>query len=75
MVLSSCKKSEKCIIKSLNFKDKKLQLHLAEIGFFVGNHIEVLKFSSLKKTMLIKVLNSCFAIKTVMADNIEVENE
>lgn len=73
MMLSNCEINRKCRVVKLNFENNKLQLRLAEIGFFVGSEIEVLKLSVLKKTILIKVLDSCFAIKSSMAQNIEVE--
>ena len=73
MMLSNCEINRKCKVIRLNFEDKKLQLHLAEIGFFVGSELEILKLSVLKKTVLIKVLDSCFAIKKNMSDCIEVE--
>ncbi|MBQ7798157.1 MAG: ferrous iron transport protein A [Clostridia bacterium] len=73
MTLKNCPKNKICKIISLNIIDDKLKLRLYEIGFFVGSYIQVLNISALKKTMLIQVLDSCFAIKSSIADCIEVE--
>lgn len=73
MTLKNCEINKDCIVKSININDAKVKLHLYEIGFFVSSKIKVLKKSFLKKTLLVAVLDSCFAIKSNMAEYIEVE--
>ena len=73
MTLNECKKNILYKIDSVNIEDEKLKLRLYEIGFFVGSQVQVLNISALKKTMLVHVLDSCFAIKTNIAKHIEVE--
>ena len=55
--------------------DSKLKLRLYEIGFFEGSQIEVINKSFLNKTLLVCVLDSCFAIKGDVAKLIEVCDE
>lgn len=73
MTLLNCELNKKCKIISLNVEDEKLKIHLMEIGFFKFNIVSVSKRSVLKKTLLVDVLDSCFAIKDDMAKLIEVE--
>lgn len=73
MKLSECKINKDCEIINLNIDDEKLKLHLAEIGFYPTNIISILKYSIFKKTLLVKVLDSCFAIKINIAKLVEVE--
>lgn len=75
MRLQNAKKYEKCIIKEININDVKLKLRLFEIGFYPGSTIKILNFSFLHKTLLVQVLDSCFAIKSNVAENIEVDYE
>jgi len=73
MVLNECKKNKILKILTININDKKLKLRLYEIGFFKYSQIEILAISFFKKTLLVKVLDSCFAIKSDVASKIEVE--
>lgn len=73
MLLSNCEKNKNCKIIAINLNDSKLKLRLYEIGFFPSSKIKVLAISCLKKTLLVQVLDSCFAIKKNMAEFIEVE--
>lgn len=73
MTLKSCEKFKPCRVLSLNLTDLKIKRRLYQIGFFSGSVIQVLNTSSLKKTLLVQVLDSCFAIKSSIAENIEVE--
>lgn len=73
MELKNCKKGDKLKVVCINCDDKKLKLRLCEIGFFNGSVISVLEVSALKNTLLIHVLDSCFCIKSKMAESIEVE--
>lgn len=75
MKLNECVLNANCRVINIDMEDKKLKLRLQEIGFFRGSIIKVLKKSSLRKTLLVKVLNSCFAIKLSMALKIQVEYE
>lgn len=75
MTLKEVKKNTVCIVTNLNVADIKLRLRLCEIGFFVGSKITVLKFSLFRKTILVQVLDSCFAIKSDVAQQIEVNYE
>lgn len=73
--MENCPKNKKFTIVSLNMLDDKLKLRLYEIGFFVGSQIQVLNVSRLKQTLLVQVLDSCFAIKSNIASLIEVADE
>lgn len=75
MNLNDCVLNANCKIINIDMDDQKLKFRLQEIGFFRGSVIKVLKKSALKKTLLVKVLNSCFAIKQNMALKIQVEYE
>ena len=74
MTIYDCNKNETYTIKQLNIEDEKLKLRLYEIGFFVGSIVKVLNKSFLNKTLLVRVLDSCFAIKGEVAKLIEVDN-
>ena len=73
MSLQCCKKNKLCEVISVNILDDKLKLRLYEIGFFPSSKIKILNMSHLKKTMLVQVLDSCFIIKSEMAEQIEVK--
>ena len=73
MKLKDCQKHASLRIISVDILDEKLKLRLYEIGLFKGSTIQLLNSSFLKKTMLVQVLDSCFAVKSNIADNIEVE--
>ena len=73
MTICDCNKNQEYYIKQLNIEDDKLKLRLYEIGFFVGSKIKILNKSFLNKTLLINVLDSCFAIKADVAKLIEVD--
>ena len=73
MSLFDCEKNKLCKIVSVNIQDEKLKLRLYEIGFFSNSQIKVLNKSYLKSTILVSVLDSCFAIKGDVAKLIEVE--
>ena len=73
MKLNVCPKNQDLKVISLNNIDYKLKLRLYEIGFYPTAKIKVLNISHLKQTMLIQVLDSCFAIKSHIAECIEVE--
>ena len=75
MTVKDIEKNITCIITNLNIVDTKLKLRLYEIGFFVGSKIKVVNFSVFHKTILVQVLDSCFAIKSDIASQIEVEYE
>ena len=73
MILNDCDKGKSLRVLSINIDDKKLKLRLYEIGIFESSNIEILATSFFKKTLLLKVLDSCFAIKSDVASKIEVE--
>ena len=72
MLLYECEKKP-CKIINVDISDEKLKTRLYEIGFFVGAKIKILNISTLKQTLLVAVLDSCFAIKSDVAKHIEVE--
>ena len=72
MTLDKCLKNLVVFVKNINTDDYKLKLRLCELGFFTGSKIKVLNISSLKKTLLVQVLDSCFTIKSKTAELIEV---
>ena len=73
MTIKNCEKNRICEIIAVNVLDDKLKLRLYEIGFFPYSQIQVLNISALKKTLLVKVLDSCFALKSYIAECIEVK--
>ncbi len=75
MTLNQANKNAKCIVIDCNTGDQSLKLRLYEIGFFVGSKIKILNQSLGHKTLLVQVLDSCFAIKSDIAEQIEVEYE
>jgi len=60
-------------IKKIKISDPKLNLRIRELGFFEGGEIKLLKFSPLKKTVLVEIFNTVFAIKKEIANQIFVE--
>lgn len=75
MTLQNCDLKKYCKITKVDIDNEKLKLRLYEVGFFVGARVMVLNKSCFKQTLLVKVLDSCFAIKSNMAESIEVEYE
>lgn len=75
MRLKNCKNNEKYKVVCLHDMEDKLKLRLYEIGFFPNSNITVLNKSYLKHTLLVQVLDSCFAIKDKIANLIEVDYE
>lgn len=57
-------------IKSVKVAGKKINLRLRELGLFEGANVVVHKFSPLKKTILVQIFNSLFAMKTDVAKSI-----
>ncbi len=57
-------------IKSVKVADKKINLRLRELGLFENANVVVHKFSPLKKTILVQIFNSLFAMKTDIAKSI-----
>ena len=74
MTLNNCDINKKYSVKSINTNNNKLKLRLYEIGFFNSSEVRILNKSFAGKTLLISVLDSCFAIKSEMAKCIEVED-
>ena len=75
MTLNQANKNTFCQIVGLKTSDCSLNLRLCELGFFVGGKIKILNQSLGRKTFLVQVLDSCFAIKRDIAEQIEVEYE
>mgnify|MGYP003292246689 CR=1 FL=1 len=75
MTLNQAKKNTLCCVVDCNTSDQSLKLRLYEIGFFVGAKVKILSYSLGRKTLLVKVLDSCFAIKNNIASVIEVKYE
>ena len=73
MKLADLNINESCRILDFEIVDEKLKLRLEELGLYRGNIIKILKKSPLKKTLLIQIFNSCFAIKTAIASEILIE--
>lgn len=65
--------NKEVIIKKINILDEKYNIRLQELGLYEGAKIVLLNFSPLKQTMLVKIFNSVFAIKSDVANLIEVE--
>lgn len=73
MNLLDVKLNQEVIIKTLHIKDLKYNTRLQELGLFEGSRVMILNFSPLRKTLLIKIFNSVFALKSEIAKQIEVE--
>ncbi len=73
MILSNAKLNTKYKILSIKVCDSKINLRLQELGMYNGAIVVVHKFSPLKKTILIQIFKSLFAMKTDIAKNILVE--
>lgn len=70
MNLIDAKIGKKYKIKSVKVADKKINLRLRELGLFEDASVVVHKFSPLKKTVLVQIFNSLFAMKTDIAKSI-----
>lgn len=73
MRLLDLKINQEAVIKKVLLKDDKLNLRLQELGLYCGSKICILNFSPLKQTLLVKIFNSVFALKSEVAKQIEVE--
>jgi len=73
MKLTELKINDECYIVALKVKDEKLKLRLEELGLYRNNKIKMLFISPLKETLLIKIFNSAFALKSNIAKDIIVE--
>ena len=72
MNLFDAKINTNCIIKSVNIEDEKTKIRLMELGLIVGAHVQVIKKSVLKKTLLIVFNSTCFTLKDNLAREIMV---
>ncbi len=72
MNLSKAEINRSYKIINLHMTDKKLSQRLKELGLYNNSIIKVIKYSPLKKTILIELLNSVFALKTEIAKQIEI---
>ena len=61
------------IITNFQIEDKHLEKRLNEFGIIKGKTIRVLKFSPRKKTLLVSLLGTAFALKSEIAKQILVE--
>lgn len=59
-------------VVDIHLKDNKLKLRLEELGIYKNAEIKLIKFSPLKQTVLIELMNTTFAIKSEVAKTIEV---
>lgn len=75
MDLSKAKLNKSYIVTGVEIVDTKINLRIRELGVYIGAVVEVKKFSPLKKTMLIRIFNSLFAIKTNIAKKIFVSEQ
>lgn len=73
MILSKLKLNQKCVVKAVKVCDPKINLRLQELGLYTGAIVIVHKYSPLKKTILVQIFNSLFAMKCDIAKNIFVE--
>ena len=73
MTLCECKKNVFYKVVSIVSYDEKLKLRLYEVGFFPGSLIKILNKSFSNKTILVHVLDSCFAMQSDIANIVEVE--
>lgn len=73
MILSNAKINQKYIVKSVKVCNNKINVRLQELGLYTGAIVTLYKFSPLKKTILVQIFNSLFAMKTDVAKNIFVE--
>ena len=72
MRLVELKANQSCLIEEILLKDEKLKLRLQELGMYKGSRVEILFLSPLKQTMLVKIFNSAFALKSNIASQILV---
>lgn len=72
MKLNELKLQKSAKIVNINLKNKKYQRRLEELGLYKGAEVKAFYTSPLKKTLLIKIFNNLFAIKTEIAKEIEV---
>ena len=72
MNLLELKPNQTAQILSIDIEDKIYKLRLCELGLFEGAEISLIYFSLLKRTVLLKIFNSVFAIKSNIAKNIKI---
>lgn len=65
--LDELKINASAIIIDVVIEDHKLQKRINELGFFAGEKVKILKKSTLKKTLLVEIMHSIFAIKKNIA--------
>lgn len=75
MDLLTAKTNQSYVITNFQIEDKHLQRRLNEFGIITGKTIKVLKFSPRKKTLLISLLGTAFALKSEIAKQILVDYE
>ena len=73
MILSRVKINQKCVVKAVKVCNEEINLRLQELGMYAGAIVIVHKYSPLKKTILVQIFNSLFAMKCDIAKNIFVE--
>lgn len=73
MNLLDAKINQEVIIKNLNILDKKFKTRLQELGLYNGSKVAILNFSPLRQTILLRIFNSAFALKSEIAKQVEVE--
>lgn len=74
MNLLDAKIGKKYKIKAVKVADGKINLRLKELGLFTGAVVSVHNFSPLKKTILVQIFSSLFAMKTDIAKSVFLED-
>lgn len=72
MNLSEAKIGREYVVKNVNEKDEALKLRLIQLGIFPSAKISVLRFSPKKGTLLVNIFNTAFALKTNVANCVEI---
>ncbi|MBO4936916.1 MAG: ferrous iron transport protein A [Clostridia bacterium] len=72
-ILTKCTIGQEYSLVSLDLKDDKMAVRLQELGFVKGSKLVVKAISPHKKTVLVSILGSMFALKSEIASQLVVK--
>ena len=72
MYLNESELNKFYLIEDVLIEDKKLQIRLMQLGIFPSNKISLIRFSPGKKTVLVNIFNTVFALKVQIASQIMI---
>lgn len=73
--LIDLQKNKQAKIEKIKIKDERVKLQLNNLGFIVGEEIELLNYNYNKTSYLIKVMGVNYAIDKIICENIFVNEK